>query len=553
MEYDELLYRAETTEDEYLEALQIGASGHRIILKRDPEDVYVNPYNPDILLNWEANVDMQFVLDPYTCVQYLLDYMMKSERAMGELLKRVSKEMKDESIAKQMEVIGAKFLGTREVCVQNAVMDCLSMWLFKKSRESVFVSGEPRESRVSMMKPKYELEAMEDEDENVFYNSVHDKYAARPDSMEDVCLASFATDYKYSTSVGDDADNLDSLPPVDSEEESDEEEPALKRKKGPPRQPRIRLKNNMGTLIKRKRSAILRTHSYKIHKDRERYFHAKLMLYYPWREEDDLMAGYESYEMRFQHVQDTVIANADPFNTNVERIEEAIETHREQGPAESAWDTIAPCLEEQIAEANFEGIQEEREVDEDDLVANEQLLLQNRSKDGKEQCDLSLLYTKQATKQVMTNEQYMENVYNLKERQRTITMYLRSWLRTSVIRVKNGLLPVPFQIFLTGPGGTGKSHVVHLFKRDVIHFSNIADSTTPDNPKILLLALTGTAAFNIEGLTIHSGLSISQRGGISDQRANIMTERLGNLWVVVTDEQSMIGHRLWYVRFITFP
>ncbi len=309
----------------------------------------------------------------------------------------------------------------------------------------------------------------------------------------------------------------------------------------------------MGTLIKRKQSAILRTHSYKIHQDRERYYHAKLMLYYPWRKEDDLIEGCESYEMKFQHVQDTIIANADPFNTNVERIEEAMEVHREQGPPESAWDTIAPCLEEQVAEANFEGVQDERDVDEDDLIANEQLLVQNRSKDGKEQCDLSLLYTKQAIKEVMTPKQYMENVYNLKERQRTIVMYLRSWLRTSVIRVKNGLLPDPFQIFLTGPGGTGKSHVVHLFKRDVNYFSDIADSTTPQNLKILLLALTGTAAFNIEGLTIHSGLSISQRGGISDQRANIMTERLGDLWAVVTDEQSMIGHRLWYVIINCFP
>ncbi len=231
MEFEELLYRAETNEEEYFNALQIGASGHRIILKRDPEDVYVNPYNPDVLINWEANVDIQYVLDPYSCVQYLMDYMMKSEKAMGELLKRVSKEMKDESIAKQMEVIGAKFLGTREVCVQNAVMDCLSLWLFKKSRETVFVSGEPKESRVSMMKPKYELEAMEDEDENVFYISIHDKYEARPDSMEDVCLASFATDYRYTTSTGDpDNDNIDSLPPVDSAEDSEEEEPALKRK-----------------------------------------------------------------------------------------------------------------------------------------------------------------------------------------------------------------------------------------------------------------------------------------------------------------------------------
>ena len=44
------------------------------------------------MLAWQANMDIQFVLDAYSCVMYVASYIMKTERSMAKLLKRVVAE-----------------------------------------------------------------------------------------------------------------------------------------------------------------------------------------------------------------------------------------------------------------------------------------------------------------------------------------------------------------------------------------------------------------------------------------------------------------------------
>ena len=48
------------------------------------------------MLAWQANMDIQFVLNAYACVMYVASYIMKTERSMGELLKRVAAEARTE-------------------------------------------------------------------------------------------------------------------------------------------------------------------------------------------------------------------------------------------------------------------------------------------------------------------------------------------------------------------------------------------------------------------------------------------------------------------------
>ena len=51
----------------------------------------------------------QFIL-AYACVMYVTLYMVKSERAMGDLLKQVSKECESESKRYQFRRLGVTFL-----------------------------------------------------------------------------------------------------------------------------------------------------------------------------------------------------------------------------------------------------------------------------------------------------------------------------------------------------------------------------------------------------------------------------------------------------------
>ena len=79
--------------------------------------------------------------------------------------------------------------------------------------------------------------------------SIHDQYAARPNSLEDIFLASFSVKY-YATCQDDDYCN--------KECNRDDKE------QGNHSQNQITLKDGLGKMRIRKKTAALRTHSYNI-------------------------------------------------------------------------------------------------------------------------------------------------------------------------------------------------------------------------------------------------------------------------------------------------
>ena len=57
-------------------------------------------------------MDLQYILDPYACVMYIASYMLKSEKAMTELLRQVSRECASEDIKTQLRRLGSVFVTT---------------------------------------------------------------------------------------------------------------------------------------------------------------------------------------------------------------------------------------------------------------------------------------------------------------------------------------------------------------------------------------------------------------------------------------------------------
>ena len=124
----------------YMSILSVSSKGFNIILKCDPCDIYINPSNMNILHLWTGNTDLQYVIDEVATVMYVCNYMMKGEKAMGETLKRVAKECKDDDIRTQMNKIKREFLGKRVVGLSESVMHVLSMWFMQKSQKVVHVN-----------------------------------------------------------------------------------------------------------------------------------------------------------------------------------------------------------------------------------------------------------------------------------------------------------------------------------------------------------------------------------------------------------------------------
>ena len=155
------------------------------------------------------------------------------------------------------------------------------MWLMKKSRKVVSVSTSMKDEHVSLPKPKSQLAQLHDDDEDVFTTSLINRYAARPVSLQNICLAAFAVTYdviQSSTKTGETED-------VNTEEEIQNIENAHPLTK-------MKLQKGLGVIRKRKQEAILCTIRYKIHAEREKYYHSKLLLFYPWNHGDGIISTY---------------------------------------------------------------------------------------------------------------------------------------------------------------------------------------------------------------------------------------------------------------------
>ena len=94
-----------------------------------------------------------------------------------------------------MNKIKHEFLGKRVLGAPESGMHVLSTWLMKKSRKVVTVNTNIRDECVSLPKTCAQLEQLDEDDEDVFATSLIDRYAARPNSLQNICLATFAVNY----------------------------------------------------------------------------------------------------------------------------------------------------------------------------------------------------------------------------------------------------------------------------------------------------------------------------------------------------------------------
>ena len=262
----------EVTEDQYVKCIRNNLKRPQVYLKRRPSEIRTNAYNKLILELHRANMDIQFILDPYACVHYILNYINKSDRGMSSLLKQVVDECKRGNISHQTKLykISSKFLSCSEVSVQEAVYILLRMQLSSASRDTVFINTGEKEKRTRRIKMIKELQELDPDSNDVMSNGLLEYYVNRPEELESVCLADFAANFSFIKNSSGDYE----LSTVDQEDILDKHK-------------RYSLKNNMGTLFERRKRRIIRYRKYQFEKDPNNFYREKIMLYLPWRNEDE--------------------------------------------------------------------------------------------------------------------------------------------------------------------------------------------------------------------------------------------------------------------------
>ena len=103
----------------------------------------------------------------------------------------------DRDIRQQMKQCASSFLNAREVSAQEATYRLLGLPLYKSNIETVFVPASMPHDRIALLKPKYVLDQLDPDSEDVFVTTIFDRYAARPIALEKTCLMEFAQMYVF--------------------------------------------------------------------------------------------------------------------------------------------------------------------------------------------------------------------------------------------------------------------------------------------------------------------------------------------------------------------
>ena len=121
-----------------------------------------------------------------------------------------------------------------------------------------------------MLKDAKKLQELDDDDTNVFQKSLVDRYQHRPQELQSMCLREFAATFTISYQRIQDDDN-DALPPIDNNISSTKNT----------------LTGGFGKMHKCKREAVIRFRKYNRDAEPSNWYRAKLMLYFPWYDEQE--------------------------------------------------------------------------------------------------------------------------------------------------------------------------------------------------------------------------------------------------------------------------
>jgi len=199
MTFDEFLLRFNIDNSTYIICLHTQLKRPQIFLKRKLCDIHTNAFNKTIANTWYANKDIQFILDPYATATYCTSYMTKVDKSITTKLKSIiQKCIEDKTHAnKQILKLGNAFLNAQQMSAQLVVYLILSLPLYHSSRSFKFMNTSPLGEPAFFLKPQKILSKLNPESRNVMCKSIIDRYIERPQLLNHICLAEFASNYYW--------------------------------------------------------------------------------------------------------------------------------------------------------------------------------------------------------------------------------------------------------------------------------------------------------------------------------------------------------------------
>jgi hypothetical protein len=447
---------------------------------------------------------------------YCVDYISKSENGMSKVLRKALNELKkgNNTVKERLRVIANKFLNSNEISAQEAVYHILSIPLSISSRSTVFINTNRPENRISMLKSDEILQKLEPDSKDIFVEGLIDMYINRPDEMKNVCLADFASLYNVSKKKTDNAqitENSDDEDVIDNE--LDEEIIALK------------MKNGKGWIKRRTKKKIIRFRNFKLHQDPENYYREQLMLFLPWsNEEEDLINI--NHEETFELYKDLIKQKRSEYvHREANEFEQAFEEHMERED------------ENDINDTNIEYDQDK----------NEFLIYEIGNNEGDIFVEMGINTRTEKVEhfnvpKIIPNTEYERMIRSLNNNQRKYTLNVMNLIKND---------DKQFFHFINGGAGVGKSTLIKAVYQSILRFYNSLPGSNPETIRAAICAPTGKAAALIDGMTLHSFLSLPVNQcehklvKLDSDVSNRIGVKLKDLQLLIIDEIPMVGFTMF--------
>ncbi len=523
---------------EYLSAISTSIKGPTVFLKRSLKEIRINPYMKNLLGAWRANHDIQFVTDAYACATYITNYISKCQKGMSTLLQNAVKEARkgNESLRKQVRFIGNVFLNASEMSAQEAVYLTLQLPLVKKTRQVIFINTSPPEERTRLLKSEEMLKELPEDSTDIYSSNQLIRYSQRPKQLENWCLADYVSKLtvQYPRSMNKTANDphQDNCEDQMSDSEDSSESDTGEDESTDTNTINITLKN--GIIIKSVQvPRIIRYVRYNEKVDAENYHREQLLLFWPWRDESvDLLGGTDSYSAFYQKVLKHLQTKRTSYDHKSEILDHALlVAESENLPEDGDVSGLAPNIVQQECDDERQGcLESERFGFFDPSTLDHPPKYDIGS-------DITAMHADQNKHlRCMADVDYYALIRSLNIKQREFVLHVNHWVRTK---------KEPLRVFLTGGAGVGKSVVIKALYESLHRYLIRQTVDDLDHIRVLKCAPTGTAAYNIEGVTVHHAFTIlvkQQFQPLSAEQANSLYNKYKHLSVVIIDEISLVSN-----------
>ena len=463
-----------------------------------------------------------------------------------EVLLNALKNTEYENLKERMYLIKDTFITHRQIGESEAVYKIFPDFHFKESNLStVFFPNQPSEQRNKFLikvddKPQYAkystVKISDREGEYIEKYDIVSKYQRR-DGLEKICAAQFVKMYEPSWKKPTEKNTEKPLARNDRNkfhfvmtnqvDVHGEYLPQTVRIIDPfPDEPPF--------MKKRKTPLSLRFHKVNKNTDTKAYFFSDSLLYVPFRSEEELWNKLEGnlvkLEEDIRNVKSQVMEFLDSNEEARLFVDEALKTQQ------IACD-IDPQGEQENIDSELEG----------------QILHPDYQHLNPEELNIQMEERKNE-KRFRAIEVDERNI--LAEKTRNLDFYQRMVVEKGIRFARNivksrkikNMAPAAFNTIVLGGAGSGKSTVINVLKQ-WLHLILKREGDNPDNPYVVVLAPTGTAAANVRGQTLHSALGFNfgnKHYSLSDKKRDETRNLLKNLKVIIIDEMSMIRSDLLY-------